>query len=750
VTYSTIVPPDMGPVALINVAITGMMAFAALHYFLMWRWSRRERVLLIFSLFSVVVGFSTASIIGVLAADSVTTAQTTLDLRTTFTILAFPLLVSIVSEIAAVRPGRILTFVTVACVTVSVLSAFGVPINGTVTAVHQTRLPWGETLAVVDRAGPLWAAPVYAVVLFVEAYVLFVGWRATHRDRLVGTVIILTGVAAVIATIVPLLVDVVRLPLPYVGTLQFALWVPVLSLLLSREYARRDERLAASEERYRILIESAPDAIVVLDLGAGRFVEFNQKAVDMFGWSPSELASKSPIDVSPEFQPDGRRSADVAPIHLREAVEGGTPFFEWMHHARDGREIPCEVRLARLPDPSRTLIRGSMTDISQRLQLEAQLRQAQKMEAVGQLAGGVAHDFNNLLTVIEGYCGMLLDKLPPEDPLRSDVRAIADAGHRAASLTQRLLTFSRRAVLTPKVVDVNDIVRETEHILRRLIGEDILLTVRLGPAGGHVKVDPGHLGQVLINLALNARDALPAGGKLTICTERADPAAAASADRPGGLPGRYVRLIVSDTGHGMSPDVKAHIFEPFFTTKGVGHGTGLGLAVVHGFVKQSGGYIDVESEEGVGTTFSISLPLVDEVPIVQPQAPAEIAAHGVETILIVEDEDAVRHLLAQGLRNYGFTVMTARDGAEALHLVRERAVKLDLLVTDVVMPNMSGRDLADRLRSEFAGLKVLFISGYTDDTLLRHGVYEARESFLQKPFVLRALASKVRETLDRN
>jgi PAS domain S-box-containing protein len=534
------------------------------------------------------------------------------------------------------------------------------------------------------------------------------------------------------------------------GTLQFALWVPVLSLLLSREYAHRDERLAASQERYRTLIESAPDAIVVLDLGVGGFVEVNQKAVDMFGWSRSELATKSPIDVSPEFQPDGRRSTDTAAGYIRQTVEGGTPFFEWRHRARDGRDIPCEIRLVRLPDPSRILIRGSITDISQRLHLEAQLQQAQKMEAVGQLAGGVAHDFNNLLTVISGYCGILLDKLPMEDPRRSDVRAIADAGHRAASLTQRLLAFSRRAVLTPRVVDINDVVRETEQILRRLIGEDILLTVTLHPGGGNIKVDPGHLGQVLINLALNARDALPSGGTLTIRTERTEPGPHVFADGQKALPGRFVRLVVSDTGHGMSADVKARLFEPFFTTKGVGRGTGLGLPVVHGFVKQSGGYIDVESEVGKGTTFSIALPLVDEAPTVLPPAPKEIVAHGAETVLIVEDEEAVRHLLAQGLSNYGFTVLTAQDGTEALRVVRERAAQIDLLVTDVVMPNMSGRDLADRLRNEFNHLKVLFMSGYTDDTLLRHGVYEARESFLQKPFVITAFASRVREILDRN
>jgi CheY-like chemotaxis protein len=299
------------------------------------------------------------------------------------------------------------------------------------------------------------------------------------------------------------------------------------------------------------------------------------------------------------------------------------------------------------------------------------------------------------------------------------------------------------------VLDVNSVVQETEHILRRLIGEDILLTVSLLPGGGLVKVDPGHLGQVLINLAVNARDALPAGGGLTIRTERVDLASAVTIGGQEMPAGHYVRLVVSDTGHGMTPDVKSRIFEPFFTTKGVGKGTGLGLAVVHGFVKQSGGYIEVDSEEGKGSTFSISLPVVEESHAAGPALPVDVGARGAETILLVEDEEAVRHLLARGLRNYGFTVMTASDGAEALRLVHDRTPRIDLLATDVVMPNMSGRDLADRLRQERAGLKVLFMSGYTDDTLLRHGVYEAREAFLQKPFALQAFASKVREILDQ-
>jgi len=739
----------VGPIVYTNIVIEGMLAFAALHYFLLWWRSRRERVLLIFSIFAAIVSAVIAVTVSLVTADSVEGAQRALNLRTTFGVLAYPLLLWLVSEIASVRPGRLVKGLTVAFGVVAVISLAGVRINGTVTGVSQVKLPWGEVLTVLGRDGTgYWAGPVYLLLLSVQGLALYIGWRAWRRDRLASVLIVITGVVTVLGTIPPVLADVARMPVPYIGILQFVVWIPVLSVLLSREHARRDERLAATQSRYRTLIESAPEAIVVLDLGLGRFVEHNQKAVDMFGWPPEELATKSPVDLSPELQADGRRTVDAAAAYLHQAVSDGTAFFEWTHRSRDGRDIPCEIRLARLPDPSRILIRGSITDISDRLQLEAQLRQAQKMEAIGQLAGGVAHDFNNLLTVIAGYCGILLDRLPPEDPLRSDVRAIADAGHRAASLTQRLLAFSRRAVLTPKVVDVNSVVRETEHILRRLIGEDILLSVALLPGGGLVKVDPGHLGQVLINLAVNARDALPAGGGLTIRTERVDLNAPMSMSGQTMPAGSYVRLVVSDTGHGMSPDVKARIFEPFFTTKGVGKGTGLGLAVVHGFVKQSGGYIEVDSDEGKGATFSISLPIIEEATAAAATS-ADVGARGAETILLVEDEEAVRHLLARGLRNYGFTVMTASDGAEALRLVHDRTPQIDLLATDVVMPNMSGRDLADRLRKERAGLKVLFMSGYTDDTLLRHGVYEAREAFLQKPFALQAFAAKVREILDQ-
>ena len=276
--------------------------------------------------------------------------------------------------------------------------------------------------------------PVYTLLLSVQGLALHIGWRAWRRDRLASMSIIeLTGIVTVLGTIPPILADVWRLPIPYFGIFQFVVWIPVLSVLLSREHARRDERLAATQYRYRTLIETAPEAIVVMDLGLGRFIEHNQKAVDMFGWPAEELVAKSPVDFSPEFQADGRRLVDAAAAYLHRAIVDGTAFFDWTHRWRDGRDIPCEIRLARLPDPSRILVRGSITDISHRLQLEAQLRQAQKMEAIGQLAGGVAHDFNNLLTVITGYPRNSSRPPAADDPLRSDVRAIADAGHRAAS-----------------------------------------------------------------------------------------------------------------------------------------------------------------------------------------------------------------------------------------------------------------------------------------------------------------------------
>jgi signal transduction histidine kinase len=452
-------------------------------------------------------------------------------------------------------------------------------------------------------------------------------------------------------------------------------------------------------------------------------------------------------DVSPSVQADGRASTAVAATLVAETLAGGRPVFQWTHRTLAGREFPCEVRLVKLPDPGRTLIRGSITDITERRQLEEQLRQSQKMEAVGRLAGGVAHDFNNLLTVITLSSHMLLDMMTP-GPQADQVKDIADAAERASALTRQLLTFGRKDLLAPKVLDINAAVRDAESMLRRLIGEDIRVAVELDPDAWPVTIDPGHLAQVLMNLSVNARDAMPRGGSVVIRTLNVE-----AAHGDGGGTGedearRRVCLRVSDTGIGMPPELLARVFEPFFTSKGAGKGTGLGLAVVHGIVEQSQGRIEVESEPGRGTTFSVYLPASESAQTRSPDVIAQTSRDGHESILLVEDEESLRQLAARALRAHGFTVLLAADGTEALRLLETHRQPIDLLVTDVVMPNMDGRELADRLRARMPGLKVLFLSGYMDDALLRRGVFEANETLLQKPFTPSVLAQKVCEVLD--
>jgi signal transduction histidine kinase/CheY-like chemotaxis protein len=416
---------------------------------------------------------------------------------------------------------------------------------------------------------------------------------------------------------------------------------------------------------------------------------------------------------------------------------------------KDGSTFPLELAVTEFRLNDQRQFVGIVRDVSARKQLEAQLHHAQKMEAFGQLAGGVAHDLNNLLTVISGYSEMVLAKLPPGDPRKRMVDQVVRAGTRAASLTRQLLAFSRQQVLEPKVLDLNVIVATIEKMLRRLIGEDLDFTTVLAPGLGWVKVDPGQIEQVITNLAVNARDAMPLSGKLTIETAEVELAESYTRTHAGALPGRFAMLAVSDTGCGMPPEVKARIFEPFFTTKGVGHGTGLGMAVVHGIVKQSGGNIDVYSEVGKGTSVKVYLPLAPARAAVSPDCAPEIPSAGSETILLVEDEDSVRELATFVLEECGYTVLTAPEGEAAVRLVETCQKKIDILVTDVVMPMMGGRKLAEILRSRHPELPVLFMSGYTDDAVVRHGVLQAEVDFLQKPFTPHSLALKVRAVLDR-
>jgi two-component system cell cycle sensor histidine kinase/response regulator CckA len=523
------------------------------------------------------------------------------------------------------------------------------------------------------------------------------------------------------------------------------------------ERKRAELALTVSEARYRTLIESAPEAIVVLDVDRGTFADVNQQACALFALPAADLLTMNLVSLSPSSQPDGGDSRSAAVAHVDAALAGEPAVFAWTFRTASGREIPCEVRLVRLPDPGRRLVRGSISDISRRVQLEEQLRQSQKMEAIGQLASGVAHDFNNLLTVISGYAELLQQQLERGDRRRGLVDAIQDGSMRAAWLTERLLAFSRRARLTPETMNLNCVVRDAEDILRRLIGDHVQLTVTLHPASTRVRIDPGLWSQVLLNLAINARDAMPQGGHLGITTSEVEiPPVAGTSERSAR---QYVQLAVTDTGTGMSADVRHHIFEPFFTTKAVGKGSGLGLAVVHGIVTQAGGFIDVETAPGAGTTFRIFVPSVSDAlePRTATQGAAALAettikaADGAmrhETILIVDDSESVRELLDATLRPQGFRVLLANDAGEALRVLERHEGQVDLLISDLQMPGVDGRHLGRTARIRYPRLKALYISAQLDDMPRADDAVSEHHAFLRKPFSLTTLTQTVRELLD--
>jgi PAS domain S-box-containing protein len=501
-----------------------------------------------------------------------------------------------------------------------------------------------------------------------------------------------------------------------------------------------------NDELLQSVLNHTLDGIIGID-ERGTISMINRAGETLFGRSGSEVVGQNVKVLMPEpyhAEHDGylanyQRTGEAKIIGIGREVQG---------LRKDGSTFPLDLAVTEFQLDNQRYFVGIVRDISDRKKLENQLHQSQKMEAFGQLAGGVSHDFNNLLTVILGYSDMLLAKLPADDPKTRMVGQIHRAGERAASLTRQLLAFSRQQVLETKVLDLNAIVADIEKMLRRLIGEDVQISIVLAPEISAVKVDAGQIEQVIINLAVNARDAMPQGGKLTIETKNADLDEFYAKTHVEARPGRFVMLAISDTGGGMTPEVKARIFEPFFTTKGVGQGTGLGLAVVHGIVKQSGGNVDVYSEAGIGTTFRIYLPGVEQPAAALPGSAPEAPTQGQETILLVEDEDNVRDLATVVLEGCGYRVFTAPEGLAALQLMATCREAIDLLVTDVVMPQMGGRKLAETLLAEHPELRVLFMSGYTDDAVVRHGVLQANANFLQKPFTPTSLARKVREVLD--
>jgi len=513
------------------------------------------------------------------------------------------------------------------------------------------------------------------------------------------------------------------------------------------ELEEANGKLRVAEDRLRMLIEGVKDhAIYMLD-AKGHIVTWNSGSERVLGYLADEIIG---AHCSCLFAANDIAAGEPGRELLLAATEGNVEFEGW-RVCKKGQRIWVSGTLAALHDDSGTLTGFAQItrDLTESRRKEDQTRQSHKMETIGLLAGGIAHDFNNLLTIISGYSSIVLAKLSTSDPTHELVKAIGEAGERAASLTEQLLAFSRQSMLEPKVLDMNHVVRETEKMLRRLIGEDILLTAVLDLTISRVKVDPGQLAQMLMNMALNARDAMPKGGKLTIETANVELDESYRSTHPEVLVGSYVMLAVSDNGQGMSPEVKIRVFEPFFTTKYVGRGTGLGLAVVHGIAKQSGGHVTVYSEPGRGTTFKIYLPVVDEQLSITRKSDSGEGMSGTETVLFVEDEDSVRVLANLILRSHGYHVLEAKDGQDALRVADNHQGQIDILMTDVVMPNMDGRELAEALRPRYPRMKVSYMSGYTDDAVVRHGILQGEVAFLQKPFTAYALVKKIRQVLEQ-
>lgn len=528
-----------------------------------------------------------------------------------------------------------------------------------------------------------------------------------------------------------------------------------------RKTDTRARGTAATRDRgevlYRMLFETSRDAIMTLEPPDWRFTAGNPATVDMFrAGSESKFVSAAPWQWSPEYQPDGRRSDEKAREMIETAMAAGSHFFDWTHRRNDGEEFPATVLLTRVALEDRVFLQATVRDVSElkraeaeRALAQAELQQSQKMESVGRLAGGVAHDFNNMLGVILGYADLALHQIKAGQPLHAPLVQIQQAAMRSADLTRQLLAFARRQATAPRVLDINTTVEGMLKMLRRLIGEHIELAWLPGAGLGRVFIDPTQIDQILANLCVNARDAMPTSGRVVIETAN-HTVEAGRAPAPAGMtPGEYVLLTVRDDGSGMDAETLKHIFEPFFTTKPRGQGTGLGLATIYGIVRQNQGFIDVQSAPGCGTTFRVFLPRhAGEVPV-EPdeEVPALPQGRG-EIVLVVEDEPAILNVAQAMLQQLGYTVLAASTANAALRALAERSAPIDLLLTDVVMPGVNGRELERQVRVIQPEVKCLFMSGYAADILAPHEVMAPGTHFLSKPFTIREIALRVRETLD--
>jgi PAS domain S-box-containing protein len=519
------------------------------------------------------------------------------------------------------------------------------------------------------------------------------------------------------------------------------------SVLAEREKVRgSEERKRAEMERTTLFraIEEAAEEILITKVD-GSIQYCNPAFERVTGYERSEV-----LGLNPRFLKSGKHDGEFYRELWATITTGRVWTGRFTNRKKDGSLYDVEGSISPIHDSSGKLTGFVSTrhDVTERLRMESQLRQAQRMESIGRLAGGVAHDFNNLLTVIGGYSASLEERLAQGDPRREFAKEIRQSAERAASLTRQLLTLSRKQLTMPKAVDLSALITDTQRILQRLVGEDVEVVVSPAPSLGLVKVDPDQMSQILMNLAANARDAMPEGGKLILRTTNVDPMQEAVRGKGTLFRKPTVLLEVCDTGVGMNEETRQHIFEPFFTTKGRGHGTGLGLSMVYGIVQQSDGFIDVHSEPGSGTTFSIYLPRVENgVTARKPEEPFDTELGGTETVLVVEDQAEVRRLITGVLSSYGYRVLEAPDGGSALTKAKEYPACIDLLLTDVIMPDMTGKDVADRLRSARPEMKVLYVSGYSGEVIAHRGVLQVGVAYLPKPFTPTALVRKVRQVL---
>ncbi len=509
---------------------------------------------------------------------------------------------------------------------------------------------------------------------------------------------------------------------------------------------RVQEALQLSEQRYRLLAETAPIGILLTN-EQGEFIDANTQALRMFGYKREELIGEAIEILLPErlrCAHQEHRSSYMKEPHTRPLARG----IELTARRKDGTEFLVEIALRPLVTNDGVLVSSTVIDITERKKMEEQRRLSQRMEAIGKLSGGVAHDFNNLLAVILGCSDVVLEMLPADHPAIRKIEMIRKAGASAADLTRQLLAFGRQQMLQPRVLDLKEILEQIQSLLHRLIGENIEFKLSLDPSLGRVKADPGQIEQVLLNLAINARDAMPLGGRLTIEAQNVELDDSYNAEHHVVIPGRYIMLAVEDTGCGMDHDTQSRIFDPFFTTKELGKGTGLGLATVYGIVKQSGGYIWVYSELDKGTLFKVYLPRVEEA--VQPVRQKDLEAPvppACETILLAEDSGSLREMAREYLESVGYAVLEAASGAEALQKAKEYDGTIHLLLTDVVMPEMSGPELARQVAALRPDVRVIFTSGYTNDAIARQGVFDPSVAFIQKPYRPKALARKIQEVL---